>query len=367
MTPTDNTPDMDSQGYEEAVARNVEGEIEKFKKEVQSKLVISLIGDANAGKSLTINALTGRKLSSVNAKSGWTQIIELHPFVTEGGEDIVLIADTPGLHDTATPELALKAEQFVEKDADIILFFVNAASNRSPEEANSFRAVLALGKPTIVVFNKIDTIEEESINDVVADLKKRFGYQIVIPISAKKGTNVKALNDKILEILGEKGKDLLFLKISRYKEDKVRAWVRGAAIAAAGIGAIPLPGADIVPLTSLQVALCLKIAYIYNCQINKGDVMNLISSTVTGLVGRTIFREGIKFLGDLFGPVTATVSAGVAAAIAGSMTWGLGWAANAYYKSGMTIDLGEVAEIYKQAYSAGGWKDSSSSAVSPAS
>jgi GTP-binding protein Era len=160
-----------------------------------------------------------------------------------------------------------------------------------------------------------------------------------------------------MEILREKGKDLLFLKVTKYKEASVRIWISGAAVAAAAIGAIPLPGADIIPLTALQVSLCLKIAYIYNCKVTKSDVMSLIGSTVTGLAGKSLFRNAIKLAGDLLGPLGVVPSSIIAATIAGSMTWGLGWAANAYYKSGMTIDLGEVGEIYQNMYKAGGWQD----------
>ena len=77
--------------------------------------------------------------------------------------------------------------------------------------------------------------------------------------------------------------------------------------------------------------------------------MHLISSTVTGVAGKTLFRNAIKFLGDIT-VVGAPLSSAVAAGIAGSMTYGLGWAANAYYKSGMTIDLGETGEIYNTTY-----------------
>lgn len=397
------TPELDVQGIMESVAEAYYEQSEAFDALSKSKLVISLIGDANVGKSATVNALTGTKLSSVHPISGWTKRIALYPYGTN-----VYIADTPGLHDTSTPELAQKAHEFVEKDADIILFFVNAASNRSREEAESFRAVLRLGKPTIVVLNKIDTIwseerqtprkaemmlthverdqarlrdriqasvrrafglntkeqepepQEETlptavptipaqVEQVVVDLRRRLDYDVIIPISATRGTNIALLSSTIADILNERGKDLLFLKVSRYKTEQVKKWISAATAGAAAIGALPIPGSDILPLTSLQVALCLRIAYIYDCKVGKGDVMKLISSTVTGVVGRSLFRVTLKAIGA-FSTVGAVVTSSVAAFVAAAITYGLGWAANAYYKSGQTLSLGAVGEIYKDAF-----------------
>ncbi len=345
-TQTSDLPEMDVEGYEGAFAHVIEEQTKEFKVIAQSKLIISLIGEANAGKSATINALTGRKLSEVHPIAGWTKQIALHQYAEN-----VFIADTPGLNEMRTLVLGTQAKEFVEKDADIILFFVNAASNRSPEEAKAFKAILSLKKPIIVVLNKIDTIEVEAIPLVVEDLKQRFGYDRIVPISATKDINIDGLSNKIADILSEESKELFFLKISKYKEERVTAWVRGAAIAAFGIGALPVPGSDIVPLTTLQVALCMRIAYIYNLKVNKSDIMQLLSSSVTGFAGKALYRNALKVVADLLlGPVGMVSSSAIAGTIAASMTWGLGVAANVYYKSGMTLDLGEISETYQAAF-----------------
>jgi len=345
-TQSPDLPEMDVEGYEGTFAQVIDEQAKEFKTIAQTKLIISLIGEANAGKSATINALTGRKLSEVHPIAGWTKQIALHQYAEN-----VFIADTPGLNEMRTLVLGAQAKEFVEKDADIILFFVNAASNRSPEEANAFKAILTLHKPTIVVLNKIDTIEAEAIPMVVADLKQRFGYDLIVPISATKDINVEVLSNKIADILSERSKELFFLKISKYKEERVTAWIRGAAIAAFGIGALPVPGSDIVPLTTLQVALCMRIAYIYNLKVSKGDIMKLLSSSVTGFAGKALYRNALKIIADfLLGPVGMVSSSAIAGTIAASMTWGLGLAANVYYKSGMSMDLGEVSAIYQTAF-----------------
>jgi len=344
--PAAEVPEPEAERYAESFAHSVDAQDEEFKTIAQTKLIISLIGEANAGKSATVNALTGRKLSEVHPVAGWTKQIALHQYAEN-----VFIADTPGLNEMRTLALGTQSKEFVEQEADIILFFVNAASNRSPEEANAFKSMLKLDKPIIVVLNKIDTIEADAIAAVVDDLRQRLSYELIVPISATKGLNIELLSNKIADILSARGKELLFLKVSQYKEERVKIWIKGAAISAFGIGALPIPGSDIVPLTALQAALCMRIAYIYNLKVSKGDVMKLLGSSVTGVAGKALYRNAAKLLADLLlGPAGMVASSAIAGTIAAAMTWGLGIAANVYYKSGMKIDLGELSVIYQDAF-----------------
>lgn len=339
--------DFEKERFEEAFGKAYDENHAEFENISREKLIISLIGSVNAGKSQTINALTGIKYTEVKARAGWTKEISLYELKTG-----VFIADTPGLHDI-NEDVSKKASEFVEENSDIILFFLNATVGVTKYEKDAFKEVSQLGKETIIVLNKIDALDEDEIEDVIEQTKEELDA-IPIAISAKKGTNINELNDKIVKILAEKGKDLLFLKVSRYKEKTVADWINGAAIAAAGIGALPVPGSDIVPLTALQVGLAMKIAYVYDIKPSKNDVMKLVGSTVTGNIGKQISRWAItalKAAGWFPGVQFLEIAiAAIAAIVAGSLTYGFGWACNAYYKSGMTMDLDAVGEVFKTSY-----------------
>ena len=329
--------------FEKAYDEN-HAEFEAISKE---KLIISLIGSVNAGKSQTINALTGIKYAEVKARAGWTKEISLYEL-----KPGVFIADTPGLHDI-NEEVSLKASKFVEETSDIVLFFLNASVGVTKHEKEAFKKVALIGKEVIVVLNKIDTLDDEDVEDVIEQIKEELGV-IPIAISAKRDIGITELNDKILQVLTEKGKELLFLKVSRYKEQTVAKWINAAAIAAAGIGAIPVPGSDFIPLTALQVSLAMKIAFIYEVKPTKNDVMRLVASTVTGTVGRQLARLSItalKLTGWIPGAQLLEVAAvAIAASVAASLTYAFGWACNVYYKSGMTMDLGDVGLVFKNSY-----------------
>ncbi len=181
------------------------------------------------------------------------------------------------------------------------------------------------------------------------DIKEKTGTKIV-PISALENRGIGVLHRNILDILETQGKDLLYLKISKFKDGQVDIWIKGAAITAAGFGAIPIPAADMLPLTTLQVGLAMKIAFIYECEVTKNDVMQLVAVTVTGSLGRQIYRGAIqilKGLGWLGGPIGAGAVIAAAAGVAASVTYGFGHACKAYYKSGMTLDLDGVSDIFK--------------------
>ena len=79
--------------------------------------------------------------------------------------------------------------------------------------------------------------------------------------------------------------------------------------------------------------------------------MQLVASTITGSIGKQLYKlaiQGLKALGWLGGPFSEGAVMALAAAVAASMTYGFGWACNAYYKSGMTMDLKEFGEIFNR-------------------
>jgi len=339
--------EFEKEKFEEAFEKAYDEKHAKFEQISREKLIISLLGSVNAGKSKTINALTGIKYAEVKARAGWTKEISLYELKKD-----VFIADTPGLYDV-NEEVSKKASEYVEKNSDIILFFINATAGITKHEKVAYNEIVNLGKETLVILNKIDALDDDEIEDVISQTKEELGIT-PIAISAKKGTNIDKLNEAIIKVLTEKGKELLFLKVSRYKAETVAKWINGAAVAAAGIGALPVPGSDIVPLTTLQVGLAMKIAYIYGFEPSKNDVMHLVASTVNGSVGKQLVRWAITALKASGwvpgGQLLDFAVLAIASTVAASLTYGFGWACNAYYKSGMTMDLGEVGEIFRSSY-----------------
>ena len=333
----------DFEAYDKAFDKSFERESEKFAEIKKQELIIALYGSVNSGKSSTINALTGRKMADVKAKAGYTTEITRYDF-TKG----VSIADIPGLDDI-NEENSAKAKEFIKERADIILFFFNAGVGASKSTVDAYEELQRLDKPIIAVLNKIDMLHINEQEEMEQDIKEKTGARVV-PISARENKGIDVLHRNILEVLESLGKELLYLKVSKFKDEQVDRWIRGLSISAAGIAAIPIPGADMIPLTSLQVGLAMKIAYVYEHEVTKEDVMQLVAATVTGSIGRQIYRlgiQGLKLAGFAGGPLGAGVVAVTAASVAGSVTYGFGHACKAYYKSGMELELDGVREIFR--------------------
>ena len=329
----------DFEAHAKAFDESFAEESEKFEKFKKKKLIIALYGSVNSGKSSTINALIDKPLASVTAVAGQTKEIRLYKFTKD---ENVRIADNPGLDDI-NEENSAQAKEFIEEGADIILFFFNAGVGASKSTVDAYEELQGLDKPIIAILNKIDMFHNNEQEEMVQDIKEKTGAKVV-PISAYDKRGIDVLHQRIMEILKSEGKELLYLKVSKsqFKDEGVDKWITGVTISAAGVGAIPIPGVDIIPLTTLQVGLAMKIAFIYERKVTKEDVLQLVGATVTGSIGRQIYRwgiQGLKAAGWLGGPLGEGVVMAVAAGVAASVTYGFGHACKAYYKSGMSLEL----------------------------
>lgn len=314
----------------------------------RTQLVIALVGTVNVGKSTTVNALFGRDLAETDPLPGWTKEVKKYPL-----SDNLFIADTPGLEDV-DESLSKEAWDYVQSQADIALFMVSATEGVRRPEKIAFTALKQTGKPMVVVVNKIDAVRPQSrVNALLDDVAKKLGVAKVVGISALELINIGLLAQEIFSLL-EANKRLIFLRFLKDKDPVIRSEILRATAAAAGIGAFPLsfiPLSDMPFLTGLQMWLCIKIAHVYGIEVSKADALRFIGSTVglLGFTGRTIFRQIIKLIGGATG-VGALPAAVMAAAVAGSMTYGIGIAANEFYKSGMALDASEIQAIFRRAY-----------------
>jgi uncharacterized protein (DUF697 family) len=107
-----------------------------------------------------------------------------------------------------------------------------------------------------------------------------------------------------------------------------RKMTAAAAAVAGGIAAAPIPIADILPLTVLQIGLITGIAYLSGREMSKAAARELLSALGANVGAAFALREGARALAKFVFPgAGSAVSAGIA--FAG--TWGLGEAAIAYF------------------------------------
>lgn len=163
---------------------------------------VNIIGNPNVGKSTLMNALVGEKLSIVTAKAQTTR----HRIMgIVNGEDYQIVySDTPGI---LKPNYRLQQDMlnFVDTaigDADIILYVTDTVEKRDKNQAyvDKLRKVDC---PVIVVINKIDISDQESVVRLMQEWQQELPQAIIFPASAQEKFNLESIYDAIVERLPE--------------------------------------------------------------------------------------------------------------------------------------------------------------------
>lgn len=309
-----------------------EQESDDINEQLDKEILIAMIGDVNAGKSSTLNRLMQKTVAEVGARPGETKEVKKYYY-----RENILFVDTPGLDDIYQ-EHSEETLKFYH-EADMILFFLNAAGTvLSDTELKSLNKIATLNKKIILVLNKIDAADD--IPGLVNYILEHTGFAYpVIPISSRTGEHMELLQKEILQQLKEVNKDVLLASNMADKSSIAKRWILAAGASAAAIGAAPIPGADFVPLTTLQVGMLLKLSALYGKKVTKDRAKELIIATVVGNIGKTAFRQIVKVI-----PGAGMV---VAASVAGSMTVALGFAVRYMYENDMDLTPETLKKVYQ--------------------
>ncbi len=156
--------------------------------------VVALVGRPNVGKSTLFNVLTRTRDALVHDMPGVTRdrhygvcrLIEDQPFalVDTGG----FIDDAAGLdaHTARQAELAME-------EADVAVLVVDARDGLLPTDRSILNRLRRSGKPTLLVVNKVDGLDE---NTALAEFAS-LGLASVFGVSAAHGRGVAPLLESI--------------------------------------------------------------------------------------------------------------------------------------------------------------------------
>ncbi len=155
---------------------------------------VAIVGKPNVGKSTLMNALVGQKLSIVTRKPQTTRH-RILGILSEESYQIIFL-DTPGV---IKPKYGLhkammKAVHAATQEADLVLLLADATTD-SPD----MLSLESVGRsPVVLVLNKMDLIPFSSALPLVDSYRNVAEFAAVVPISAKKGTQLPELIDEIL-------------------------------------------------------------------------------------------------------------------------------------------------------------------------
>ena len=171
--------------------------------EIKKSGMISIVGRPNVGKSTLTNALVGEKIAIVSNKPQTTR--NRISAVVNRGECQYVFLDTPGLHKARTRlgDYMVKVIKESVADVDAILLLVEPIPHIGGPEAELIARIKQLGVPSILVINKMDTVEKEALLAVMQTYGRANDFNAILPISAKQNEGVNELLDLLAEFLPE--------------------------------------------------------------------------------------------------------------------------------------------------------------------
>ena len=169
--------------------------------------MITICGRPNVGKSTLTNYLVGEKIAIVSNKPQTTRN-RICGIVTRQDTQYVFV-DTPGFHRPRTKlgDYMVSIAQESIADVDLTLLVVEPIASIGPQEEGLIQKIQASRCPAILVINKIDTVEKDTLLEVIAKYSEAAKFDAIVPISAKTGDGVEDL----LKLCGDYGQESPFL------------------------------------------------------------------------------------------------------------------------------------------------------------
>ncbi len=164
--------------------------------------VVALIGRPNVGKSTLMNYIIGQKIAITSNKPQTTRN-RITTIYTDEERGQIVFVDTPGIHKAKNKlgqYMVRTAEQSM-RDVDLILWLVEPSTFIGAGERHIIEELGQANIPVILIINKIDTVKPPEILSFIDTYRQAYEFDEIIPVSAKKGTNVEDVIETIYKYL----------------------------------------------------------------------------------------------------------------------------------------------------------------------
>lgn len=153
----------------------------------------SIIGRPNVGKSTLMNKIIGQKIAITSNKPQTTR--NRIQTVYTGEEGQIVFLDTPGIHKSQNKlgDYMVGVARRSIADVDVVLFLVEPTTYIGAGEKSIIEDLKKTDLPVILVINKVDTIKQDEILEVIDTYRKELDFEEIVPVSALKGNNVETL------------------------------------------------------------------------------------------------------------------------------------------------------------------------------
>ncbi|MDJ0581281.1 GTP-binding protein [Crocosphaera sp.] len=341
--------------------------------EMLEKLECSLVqivafGMVGRGKSSLLNALIGKNIFKTGPLHGVTQTIDAADWKLQEDEQIkglqtvalsgwgqsqIQLIDTPGIDEVDGESREMLAHDMA-KQVDLILFVISGDMTKVEFEALS--RLRSVGKPIILIFNKIDQypeidrlaiyekIRDERVKELLSpdEIVMVAAAPLITEISQDEQGNLKqkrsrgkpkieSLKLKILEILHREGKSLVALNTMLYADEVNEQIVarklqirekaanqliyKAVMIKAMAVALNPVTVVDLFTGAVVDVAMILSLSNLYGIAMTQQAAIALLQKIGVSMGGisateflTSLGLSSLKGMLGLMVPTTAGLS-----------------------------------------------------------
>lgn len=311
--------------------------LEKLQQSVISMAAFGMVG---RGKSSVLNALVGKEVFVTGPLHGVTQNINdtnwhlnkesiaqtnynLQRLIASSENSQIQLIDTPGIDEIDGETREILAHQ-VAKQVDLILFVI--AGDITRVEYNALSQLREVGKPMILVFNKIDQYPEADRQEIYETIRDKRVKELLSPeeivmvaaspliaekVKDKEGNlklkrnrgkpQIDDLKLKILEILHREGKSLVALntmlcagdvneklvqrKMLLREEAANQIIQKGVMTKAVIIALNPVTALDLFTGAIVDVAMILALSRLYGISMTQQGALGLLQKIAISMGG----------------------------------------------------------------------------------
>ena len=350
----------------------------------RGELRVVVFGTGSAGKTSLINALFGRMVGTVGAPMGTTIAAATYRLELPGLSRSILITDTPGILEAGEPgqERGQAARQWAV-DADLLLFVTDNDLRRS--EFIALEALVAIGKRSLLVFNKSDRYSEMDQAAILGQLRERVrGFMSPLdvvsiaanpdPLELENGVpyqpeaDIMPLIRRMAIVLRAEGEDLMadnILLQSQRLGEEARKLIDGQRrrqadkvveqfqwISAGIIAVTPLPFVDLLGTAAVNAQMVVELGRIYGCELNLERGRELALSLAKTLTGLGLIKGSTQLIATSLqlNLATMVVSRAIQGITAAYLTYIAGRSFIEYFRQNQNWGDGGMTEVVQRQF-----------------
>ena len=171
---------------------------------VREGISTAIVGRPNVGKSSVLNMLLGEERAIVTDIEGTTRDT-LEEYVNIGGILLKLI-DTAGIRETTdvVERIGVDKARGSIDDADLVMLILDSSEDITENDMEIISSLADKNKKVITLLNKSDkdqVLDRERLNNILRNISNaQAGHMNIIEISAKTGSGLDTLRDKVSEL-----------------------------------------------------------------------------------------------------------------------------------------------------------------------